>query len=388
MLRNITVGIDVGTYAVRVVVAEHTKGNPVPKILGTGLSQSEGLRHGYVVNVDRASVAIKKAVLEAEKQSGIKIKRALISIGGISLSSLVGTGEVVISKADGEIRSHDIQKAVELSEEIITSPNMKIVFQAPVLYKLDGKELHGRPEGMRGVKFEVKTMFITALAQHIDDLIVAVSQAGVEVLGIIPSPIAASAVALSDHQKMAGCVLVNIGAETITLIVHENNIPISVHVFPYGGTNITKDIALGFQIGLEEAENVKTGAQPLTHSKKKYDEIVLARLSEIIELVESHLKKIKRAGLLPGGVVLTGGGSHMHSIEDLSRILLKLPSKIGQLQTFTSAHGRIQDASWFVATGLCILAKGPVSQSDDPSIQAFFKNVKQNIRSVIKQLLP
>src|SRR3989338_570225 len=116
MIRTVSVGIDVGTYATRVVVVEYLKNDPIPKIIGTGIAESKGLRHGYVVNIHEASNSIKKAITEAEKSSGIKIKRAFLSIGGVSLSSEIGVGSAVISKADGEITSFDIAKAISEME--------------------------------------------------------------------------------------------------------------------------------------------------------------------------------------------------------------------------------------------------------------------------------
>jgi cell division protein FtsA len=154
---------------------------------------------------------------------------------------------------------------------------------------------------------------------------------------------------------MAGCVLANIGAETISIAVFENNTPVSLEVFPIGSTDITNDIALGLKIPLEDAETVKLGGIRGTNfSKKKLDEIVSARLSDMFELIDNHLKKIGRNSLLPAGIFITGGGSGIGTIEDFAKASLKLPSRIATM-TLGEQKSTIRDATWAVAFGLCML---------------------------------
>jgi cell division protein FtsA len=388
MIRNITVGIDIGTYATRVVVGEYVKGENLPRIIGTGFSESSGLRFGYITNMDEAIKSIRRAVADAEKNTEIKIRRAYISVSGISLSCETSVGSAIISKADKEVTKLDVEKAIAESEDSFSLANRKIIHTVPIQYKLDSKEIMGRPEGMKGIKLEVRTLGVTYLEQHLEDLISAVSQAGVEVLDVVASPIASSLVTLSEKQRTAGCVLVDIGAETVSSAVFENGKLFSLQVFSIGSTDITKDIALGLRIPLEEAENIKLGQLGNDYPKRKIDEIVDARLSDIFELIENHLKKIKRAELLPAGVIITGGGAHIQKIEELSRHLLKLPSRIGTLETFTHSKNRIKDSSWFVASGLCLWGKAQPEGKEDRSLGSTVKGAKHFFKSILDQLLP
>jgi cell division protein FtsA len=387
MIKNIAVGIDVGTHTTRVVVCEFVKGENTPRILGMGYSPSKGLRHGYVTNTGDAAKSIRRAVADAEKASGIKIKRAYVSIGGISLESASGAGSAVVSRADGEVTALDVSKALTESEESLKIPNKKIIHAIPTLYKLDGKEIHGRPEGMKGVKLEIKTLFITCLEQHLEDLIAAAGEAGIDIIDVIASPLAESLVVLNEKQKAAGCILVDIGAETVSIAVFENGAAQALHVFSIGSTDITNDIALGLKIPLEEAEGLKIGSIIRDYPKKKLDQIIEARLSDVFELIENYLKKIKRNGLLPAGVVMTGGGSNISMIEDLSRDFLKLPSKIGAAEIFSSAKGKIRDSSWFVALGLT-MAQKDFSEAYPSSVGAGLRSVKNFFKSITDQLLP
>lgn len=385
MSNNIATGIDVGTSSIRVVVAERQKEDAVPKILGVGIAESRGLRHGYVVNPADATKSIRKAVMNASKEAKINIKEAFISIGGISLEANLVEGSAIISRADGEITDIDIKNVIASSEEKFNNTNHQVIHTIPIRYRLDGKEIMGKPNGLKGIKFEVDTLFISSLQQHLSDLIHVVEDAGIAVEDIMASPIAASLVTLTRQQKTAGCLLANIGSETVSICVFENNIPISMQVFPIGATDITNDIALGLKISLEDAERVKLGQDLSMYPKKKLDNIIEARLSDIFELIESHLKKIRRNGLLPAGVIITGGGAGISNIEDLAKSALKLPAKIGNSYKIINSENQIKDASWSVAYGLCIWG---LDAETEPSGMQFIKNTKSNLASWIKQFLP
>jgi cell division protein FtsA len=389
--RNITVGIDVGTHTVKVVVAELVRGRekPFPKIIATGYAESKGLRHGYIMSGADAARSIKQAVRQAEKVAGIEIKRVFLSIGGLGLAGTISQSSVIVSRGDSEITDLDVKKALEASENELPSAyamNRKVIHAIPISYKIDGRIVLGRPQGMKGMKLESRTLFITCLEQHLNDLIQTLGDAGIEVEDVMASPLASSLVTLSKTQKIAGCVLANIGAETVSIVVFENNIPISLEVFPIGSIDITHDIALGLKVSLEEAESLKTGVfTEAVVSKKKLDEIMDARLTDIFELIEGHLKKIGRSGLLPAGIILTGGGAGTPAIEEIAKLSLKLPAKIAQFPFEGDTRGLKQDV-WSVAYGLCILG---FTQGDEPSLGIkIASKTKSKILAWIKQFLP
>ncbi|HEY4500615.1 MAG TPA: cell division protein FtsA, partial [Candidatus Paceibacterota bacterium] len=292
MRTHIATGIDIGTYETKVVIAESNPNDEksLAKIIGTGRAESRGLRHGYIVNIRETTQSVMQAVAQAEKASGVKIKRAFISIGGISLESIVSPGTAVISRADSEVTDMDIEKTTRVAEKNIPGGqiiNRRIIHTVPLSYKIDGKPVFGRPGGMKGNKLEARVLFVTCLFQHLDNLVEAVTDAGIEVLDIVAGSLASSLVTLSKNQKVAGCLLTNIGAETISIVVFENNLPISLEVFPLGSTDITNDIALGLKTSIEDAENLKRGVlSAIQFPKKKLDEIISARLSDMFDLME------------------------------------------------------------------------------------------------------
>ena len=382
-------GIDVGTYHVKVVIAsavEQKDGNALPQIIGTGYAESRGLRNGYIINETDVARSIRNAVAQAEKASGVRVKRAYISMGGIGLDEIRSRGEAITSRADSVITQTDIDKAIEASEMSIAEkiPNRKVLHAVPLSYTVDNEKVHGRPHELKGTKLEVDVLFITAFEQHLNDLVATIESIGIKVDDVMASPLAGSLVMLSKAQKRAGCVLANIGSETVSIVVFENNTPVSLKVFPIGSNDITNDIALGLKIPLDEAEKLKRGGMISTvYSKKKLDEIITARLTDIFELIDAHLKKINRDGLLPAGVILTGGGSNIASVQDLARTCLRLPAKIATLDP--GQNGKVRDATWAVGYGLCIWG---MTGSEEESGINIAKNAGNSILNWLKQFLP
>ncbi len=393
MSKNIITGIDVGTYHVKVIIADADEKNEkgLPKIIGAGVADSHGLRHGYVTNVKDVAESIKQAISLAEEKAGVKVKKAFVGVGGIGLSGITVSSSIITSRADAEITEMDLTKLAEQCEKDIPRSaiaNRRIIYSIPVQYTIDGSMALGNPLGMSGNKIELTTLFITCLEHHVADLIQAVNEAGIQVQDIMASPIAAGFVTLSKSQKIAGSVLANIGAETVSIAVFENNIPASLEVFPIGSTDITNDIALGLKVPLEEAEQIKIGAiTGSSYPRKKLEEIISARISDMFELIEAHLKKIGRNGLLPAGIIITGGGSGMHSIDDMARLALKLPSRIGSISDTTS-KASFKDGTWAVAYGLCIWGIHAEDGSEIDGTKIFFTNLWKASTRWIRQFLP
>jgi cell division protein FtsA len=382
-------GIDIGTYQVKVVVVTHSAkkdSSTLPQIIGTGYAESRGLRNGYIINEQDVIRSVRSAVLQAEKASGVEIKKAYVSIGSIGIDEIFSRGETITSRADSEITQIDIDKAMQDSEERIQEhiPNRRVLHAIPISFSIDNERVLGRPHGLKGTKLEVESLFVTTFEQHLSDLVSAIESIGITVEDVMAAPLAASFVMLTKAQKRAGCVLANIGAETVSIAVFENSIPVSLKIFPIGSSDITNDIALGLKIPLEEAEKIKRGGMTsVTYSKKKLDEIIAARLTDIFELIDAHLKKIKRDGLLPAGIIITGGGSGLATIQDLAKASLQLPSRIATLDP--GQNGKIRDASWAVAYGLCMW--GASDEIDNASI-GLAKKAKHSILSWLSQFLP
>ena len=385
MSRRIATGIDIGTYQVKVVVVEELadkNGGRQLRTIGTGLAESKGLRHGYVVNKEEVASSVRRAKQQAESMARVPIRSAFLAVGGISLDETRATGSAVISRADQEITALDIEKAAKAAREAAAPGflNRRVLHSIPLEYRIDGTKALGNPLGMKGVRLEIDYLFITSLAQHEDTLVKAVEDADIEVIDRMASPLAGSTVLLDGEQKMKGCVLANIGAETVSIVVYDENIPVSVKVFPMGSSHITDDIALGFRISLEEAERVKLGR--LTgqmYPRKKVDDLVSTRLSAMFTLIDKHLKSLGRRGPLPAGIIISGGGAGIGSISDIAKGSLKLPARLAEFRF--SPEAKAHDATWAVAYGLAVW--GLTGDTDAPK-----KSLRAVVDRFLQQFLP
>lgn len=361
MNRNIAVGVDIGTYSINTVVLELDKKAKSPKILALNSSPSSGLRKGVIVDIKEAGQAIKASVRQAEKTAGISVPGIYVSIGGLNLSSVISKGLVAISRADGEITDYDVKRVIEVSESNLPRmANKKVLHAVPLMYKIDNEPIGKYPIGMKGGKLEVETMFVATFSQNLNNLVKSVELAGLKIEDIIASPIASSRVLLNKHQREVGAFIFDLGAATASLAVFEEGIPISVNILPFGSGNITNDIALVLQISLDESEKLKhifgSGQEDIDRqTNKKLSDIIEARLNDIFELTADHLRKIGREKLLPGGVVLTGGGSNLANISVFAKNFLKIPAEIGICRDFETKEKRFFDGKWPVALGLAML---------------------------------
>lgn len=390
MANPLYVGIDVGTSSVKVVIAAPPTSSELPMtILGTGSAPSKGMRHGYVLDVREVTRCVKEAVGRAAQAAKAPVRNARLGIGGVSLEELRSNAEVTLTTSAGIATEREIERVLKESEKKAMAKllNRTVLHTIPLEFRIDGTPVRGRPNGLQGTKLSVETLIISTLTQHHDDLVDAVEAAGIEVEGVMASPIAASFVTLTKAQKTAGVCLTNIGAETTSLVVYDNDTPVSLKVFATGSSDITNAIALAFQLSLPEAEQMKRGA--VTGSDvptKKMTTVVTAKLKELFTLVNGHLKVIGRQRLLPAGIVITGGGSGALQITDIARTTLKLPAQVG-LPAGILRNGAL-DASWAVAYGLCRWGFTEDTAAPLYSPGEIVRRTFDSIRSGFRSLLP
>jgi cell division protein FtsA len=358
------------------------------KIIGTGLAPSAGMRHGYVVDAEDVAATVKNARRQAENIARVPIKNAFLAIGGISLDEARATGTSVISRADQEVTDLDLEKALESARHAAQSQflNRRILHEIPIEFRVDGNKVLGDPIGLRGTRLEGDYLFITCLESHADTLTNAVEAADVEVLDCMASPLAGSYVTLSKDQKMKGCVLANIGAETLSIVVYDENVPVSVKVFPSGGATITDELALGFRVSLEDAERIKMGRlSGAMYPKKKVDDIISSKFRAMFNLIDQHLKALGKRGNLPAGIILSGGGSGQGSITDIAKGALALPSRIAEMHV--AGESKVRDATWAVAYGIALW--GLTGDTDAPRRgNANFTEAGKMLKRFFRQFLP
>lgn len=374
------VGLDVGTTAVRVLVGK-LPSDPLekPQVLGVAAESSAGLQRGVVTDVEETIRSVSAALDAAERMAGVPIDHATVSVGGPHLSSLNSRGVIAVSRADGEISEDDVVRVVAAAQAISLPSNREILHVIPQHFIVDGQGGITDPRGMTGVRLEVDTHIIEGSAPFIRNLTKCVYQAGVTISELIFAPLAAARAVFSKRQKELGVALLDLGGGMTNLAVFEESRLLHTAAIPVGGMHVTNDIAIGLRSSIDVAERIKVEfgsaipeavkksqeihlqhvsptEEAVTVSRRHVAEIIEARLSEIFSLVNRQLRAIDRGGLLPAGVVLTGGGAKLHGVVDLAKKELRLPAQLGFPVSLPSVVEQNDDPSFGVVTGLLLAA--------------------------------
>ena len=366
------VGIDVGTYKTRCVVAHLDSNNP-PKIIGVGEALTTGMRKGVVVTLDGPAKAIDTALGEAERMSGYQVNGATISINGSNILSTQTNGMIAVGGVNHSITPEDLMRIDEVATLGKIPANREILEVVPHSYTLDGQPNIKNPIGMTGTRLEVDANVISILAPDLHNLSKVSDSTNVHPRSLIVAGIAAAKSVLSDSQKENGVALIDIGGSTTNVVIYEEGDLKFVSVIGVGGVNITNDLAIGLKTDPEVAEKVKlmhgsalvrrehTGVS-IKHDGKienfdsrEIDEIIEARLEEIFDGVIREFKRAGMNGKLPSGVVLTGGTARLPHIAEFAKEHLGLAAKVVENQGFTGVAEGLEKPEWSTALGLMFI---------------------------------
>lgn len=392
-MTNLVAGIDIGSSTTRIVVARPPLPAQPPLVVGFGAAETEGVRRGYIVDSSKTEQSLKQAVAKAEKMVGEKIKRAYVAISGQSLSSDMVDVSIMISKGDGQITQFDIDALTEKAEKIFREhkKNKKYIHVIPIYFKLDGEEVMGKALGLFGTKLEGRFLFLSTLEHHFDELVHTVNQAGIDIIDIIAAPLAMSVAVLSAKNRTVGVGLLDVGSEITTLSLFENDRVLGVTTFPIGSLDVTNDIALGLKVSLDDAKEIKEEylVRDFSHPKRKVAEIISARLSDIFEMTNKYLTVYKRKGLLPAGIVITGGGSMLAEIKTAAEATLELPVSLADMHNrFGRATKPLPDARFLLAYSLCFLDNDADPHFSNTFLGKVSKKVSRGIHSILEQFMP
>lgn len=366
------VGIDIGTSTVRAVIAHIDGSTGTPTVVGVGQAPNSGMRKGVVANLSGPAQAIDDALGEAERMSGYQVDEATISINGSHILSTHADGMVAVGAPDHEITSDDLARVEDVATIGKVPANRKILDVVPHAYKLDGQENIKDPHGMTGTRLEIDAHVVSVLTPHLTNLEKVTESAKVQPRVIIPAVVAASRAVLGEQQLENGVAVVDLGGSTTGVAVYEEGDLQYVGVVPIGSVNITNDLAIGLKtdpavadkIKLEHASatvrkessgiSIKHEGEIYSFTTEDIDEIIEARLEEIFEGVQHELRKAGRAGKLPSGVVLTGGGAELKNIAEFAKKHLGLAARIGKPTGYGGVVEGIESPAFATAVGLML----------------------------------
>ena len=371
------VGIDVGTTMIRCVVGHVDTTTGTPTIVGVGEYPNSGMRKGSVSNLNGPSEAIDKALGDAERMSGYQVNDATVSINGSHILSTRTDGMIAVGMSDHEVNEEDLYRIEDVATTGKVPANRKILKVVPFNYTLDGQGGIKDPLGMTGTRLEISANVVSAMAPYVANLDKAVEGATVRPNDVVPSVMAAATAVLDDSQMENGVAVIDLGGATTGVAVYEEGDLQYVGVVPYGGVNVTNDLAIGLKIDPEIAEKVKlqhasavnrnkSSKVTVKHDKETLefdiadiDEIVEARLEEIFEAVNKELEKAGRAGRLPSGAVLAGGASNMKTIVDFAKNQLGVAVRRGKAKGYGGVVDNVNKPEFAAAIGLMLADINP-----------------------------
>lgn len=379
MADEIYAGLDIGSHAVRVAVGKVVPspgGKDQMHVIGAIEVPSSGISKGTVTNLDEAVSSVSKALEQAERLTGVPVSDAWVGISGSHIIAQESRGVVGVSRADGEIKEEDVERAVEAARTVATPTNYEIIHVIPKSFIVDGQRGIKDPVGMNGIRLEVDALIIEGLTSQIRTLTKCVYRTGLDIEDVVFSILATSEAVVTDRQRELGVCVVNVGASTTSLAVFEEGDVRHTAVLPVGGDHVTSDIAIGLRTSIEVAEQVKLRygtCVPEDVNKKEEinlrelgaleDELVSrrfvadiaqARVEEIFALIDKELQKVDRSGMLPSGVVLTGGAAKMAGMLDAAKAGVRLPASIGSPIGISSVIDQALDPAFSTAVGLIL----------------------------------
>ncbi len=418
--------IELGTSKIVTLVAQKQEdmgsGEETLNVLGVSSSESRGIRKGQVVDLDEAVQSLVVSVEAAERMAGFNINNCLLAIGGAHISSVNSKGVVAVSNPQGEISYEDVDRVIQSASAVSLPSSREIVHVIPREYFVDGDQGIKDPVGMTGVRLEVDTHIITSSQAAIKNLQKTLNEVGVNVNDMVFSGLASAEAVLTKTEKELGCVVVDLGGGTASIVAYFEGSPIYSGVLPIGAKNITNDLAIGLRISLESAEKVKLHFSDEANKVKKdkvsdddhldlsnlgipeikkvsrktiVEGIIRPRLNEIFTVIKMNLEKEKLLNMVPAGIVITGGGANTVGLLESVKRIMPLPARLGIPRGITGLIDDIINPAYATSIGLLLYAGKP-EQNEHltsgnkkiklPNISV--KGIPGKLISALKDLLP
>lgn len=412
---SIVVGIDVGTTKICTLVGREEAPGRI-RILGVGIEPSQGIRKGTVMDMGAAAQAVGRSIDKAERTSGLEIDSALVSLAGSNVSSTNSRGVVGVSGR--VITPDDLVRAVDAARAVAIPHNREIIHVIQRGFNVDGQEGIRMPVGMHGYRLEVETHIITASAASVENLRQCVAQAGVNVSQFVLNPLASGEVVLTETERQMGVVVCDIGGGTTDMAIYIDGDVWHTAVLAVGGNHISSDIAHGLRLPMSQAEEIKIehgyavcdevapqeyfnikpfGEQDTVQiSRQQLCDIIEARVEEILSMVVQEIKRSGYDGLLPAGMVLTGGTSLLPGIRNIASQILGVPVRLARPENLLGMVDQLDSPAYSTSVGLLkwatlfseVSSQQISSRRLTPANPAATNPTMEKILSFLRRMLP
>lgn len=376
MEKSIFVAIDIGTELIKIIsVIYNTETNKITTLLKS-THPSQGFLRGYIVDVAASSRTLLKALVEHQKKTGVEISEAFFSIGGIGLNSK--EYRIPHSIAGSEITNFDLSKIKEKSQLIIDKKIPGYLLESqPIRYTIDGFDHYSSPLKMEAKKIYTDYFFLSIPKNHLTSLENIIESNKITPLEITSGILVAGEVIINEEEKKMGCVLINIGSETTSLLVYKNNKPIYISVIPIGARDITLEISKKTKIDFSKAEYIKKKEKISGAIKLAIDN----KLKEIAKEIKKHLRdNLKETDQVLTGVILIGGGAKTKGIKRIFKQILSMPVKTNKTALAD------KDTDFSVAYGLIIGGLKKEKERSNLSLTKMFLPLKRVFRKIFRKM--
>lgn len=347
---EIYVGLDIGTTSIKVIIAEHVKGQV--NIIGYGNTKSAGLNRGVIVDIDQVVATIKDAVKQAEQKASLSIEKVTVGIPANLLQIEKCHGMVSVSNDNGsarEITEEDVFQVTQAALVQNLPPERDVIDIVPDEFIVDGFDGIKDPRGMVGVRMEMHAIMYTGPKTILHNIKKCIERAGLQVDGTVVAPLATAKLAMSDAEQDFGSIIIDLGGgQTTAAVIHDHKLKYT-YVDQEGGDYVTRDISVVLNTSIESAENLKrtygyamasltssedvfpvqvVGKQePEQISEEYLAEIIEARLRQVFMKISHALNDVSALDL-PGGIILTGGMAALPGIKELAEEIFGVNVKV------------------------------------------------------------
>ena len=375
---DLVVGLDIGTTKIAAIVGRKNEHGKI-EIMGIGKAESLGVNRGVVVNIEQTVASIKTAIAMAADKANVDIGEVIVGIAGQHIKSMQHRGMITRQSLDDEVSQKDVDQLIDNMHRLVMNPGEEVIHVIPQEYIIDNESGIKNPIGHAGIRLEGNFHIITGQVSAVKNIFKCVNRAGLEIVDLHLEPLASADAVLSDEEKEAGVVLVDIGGGTTDVAVFYDGIIRHTAVIPFGGNIITEDIKEGCGIIKSQAEQLKvrfgsalaqenqeneiisipglSGRPPKEVSIKLLAQIIQARMEEILEFVLFEIKSSGYERKLSAGIVVTGGGSMLKHIQQLVMLTTGMDCRIGTPnRNLASADNELKNPLY--ATGVGLVMKG------------------------------
>ncbi len=370
------VALDVGSTKVCAVIGEPSDAGV--RFISMGAAESKGLRKGLIANLGATSASIRRAVEEAEGIAGVPVERAVVGVAGSHIRGVNSRGGITLGHRVRDIEREDVRRSVDAARNITLPEDRVVLHVLPQEFLLDAQDNIRDPMGMVGQRLEVNVHLVTSSASAMQNLVIAVNQAGIEVADTVLEPLASAEASLTQDERELGCCLLDIGGGTTELVVFSNGMLRHAAAIPVGGDHFTNDLAVGLRTPIPEAEKIKCGQgcafhdilvedhpieiasvgdrPPRTVFTRMLNEIVEPRAQELLVLVRDELQRSGFDAQIPAGLILSGGGANLQGLTELAERTFNLPVRLAVPRGLEGMPAELSQPEYATVVGLLLYA--------------------------------